>query len=42
MEHEDMIREAIEGFENFPLTETQQYLVNYLRDNLQDIALSME
>lgn len=29
---------ALEGFENFPLTEDQQSLVNYLRANVDDVA----
>ena len=36
MNHEEIL-EAIEGLENFPLTEAQQSLVNYLRANIDDI-----
>ena len=32
------IEEAINDFDNFPLSETQQELVNYLRDNSVKVA----
>ena len=35
---ENDIINAIDGFEQFPLTELQQSLVNYLRANQDDIA----
>ena len=36
------IEKAIDGLEEFPLTETQQRLVNYLRANRDDIAEALE
>jgi predicted DNA-binding protein len=41
MERED-IEQAIEDLENFPLTENQQRLVNYLRANIDDIEECMD
>jgi len=34
----DRIEKAINDLENFPLTEDQQSLVNYLRSNIDDIG----
>jgi hypothetical protein len=34
---EQEILKAIEDLENFPLTEDQQHLINYLRANVNDI-----
>ena len=36
MERED-IEQAVEDLEDFPLTENQQRLVDYLRANIDDI-----
>jgi len=33
----EQIEKAIEDLENFPLTEDQQSLVNYLRSNIDDL-----
>lgn len=35
------IEKALEDFEGYPLTETQQYLVNYIRANIDDVEESM-
>jgi len=35
---ENELQQAIDGLEEFPLTELQQRLVNYLRANKDDIA----
>ena len=32
------MRDAIDGLEEFPLTENQQRLVNYLRANIDDLS----
>ena len=37
MTREDII-EAINGLEDFPLTENQQELINYLNTKIEDIA----
>ena len=36
MERND-IEQAIEEFDNFPLSEAQQAIVNYLRANIDDV-----
>ena len=41
MEREE-IEQAIEEFDNFPLTETQQTIVNYLRANIDEIEEALE
>ena len=35
---EQDMRDAIDGLEEFPLTENQQRMVNYLRANIDDLS----
>ena len=38
----DALDEAIDGLEEFPLSELQQRLVNYLRANRDDVEEALE
>lgn len=41
-DEEKGILKAIDDIENYPLTEDQQYLMNYLRANIDDVIDSMQ